>query len=105
MFLIVSRLDLVDKKYKLLTYYDDVTILSICVHSNPKAYNLQCFCAFPEGLFGKAKRKLLGRERDPDDDLSLFPADATGPDTPVVNATLVGGIDPAMWEPQEIGTR
>jgi len=53
-------------------------------------------------LFGKAKRKLLGKEMESGlTDVSSRPAGLlTATDA---SAAAVGGIDPALWEPQELG--
>jgi len=53
------------------------------------------------GLFGKAKRKLLGKELESgglnyDASVTTVSGDAS-------SAAAVGGIDPALWEPQELG--
>ena len=52
------------------------------------------------GLFGKAKRKLLKRDKDGDDVFSAFSGESSDA---VSSATNAGGIDPTMWEPQELG--
>jgi len=51
------------------------------------------------GLFGKAKRKLLGKEME--SGLTYVASSSTVTDTS--SAAAVGGIDPALWEPQELG--
>jgi len=51
------------------------------------------------GLFGKAKRKLLGKELE--SGLAYDASGSTVSDTS--SAAAVGGIDPALWEPQELG--
>ncbi len=56
------------------------------------------------GLFGKAKRKILGQEQEE----PVYSGGLTSsiPDVPVTTATGHGpsGIDPSLWEPQELGT-
>jgi len=55
------------------------------------------------GLFGKAKRKLLGKEME--SGLSYVASGSVGL-TAVAetsSSATVGGIDPALWEPQELG--
>jgi len=56
------------------------------------------------GLFGKAKRKLLGKEMESGlTDVTSRPAGLlTATDA---SSAAVGGIDPALWEPQELGKK
>lgn len=53
------------------------------------------------GLFGKAKRKLLGKEME--SGLSYVPSASVSLSTDAISSATVGGIDPALWEPQELG--
>lgn len=54
------------------------------------------------GLFDKAKRKILGKEQREDGAIGF--AQAYPEDIPTSTNTFdAGGIDPAMWEPQELG--
>lgn len=57
---------------------------------------LKYVICFLTGLFGKAKKKILG-EKDEVDDGGLQSSVYKSP------AVTVSGYDPAMWEPQEIG--
>ena len=53
------------------------------------------------GLFGKAKRKILGIDNEEGWEVSAtYHRSPTGNSPVTVNA---GGIDPYMWEPQLIG--
>ena len=57
---------------------------------------------FMTGLFDKAKRKILGKENREDGAVGFaqaYPDDITTGS----NAFDAGGIDPALWEPQELG--
>ena len=55
------------------------------------------------GLFGKAKRKLLGKEMEAG--LTYVAPGSVGLSTvgDTLSSAAVGGIDPALWEPQELG--
>ncbi|KAK2142843.1 hypothetical protein LSH36_907g00018 [Paralvinella palmiformis] len=53
-----------------------------------------------KGLFGKAKRKLMKKDKESDDVFSAFSGENSDA---VSSATNTGGIDPTMWEPQELG--
>ena len=62
------------------------------------------FLHFHSGLFDKAKRKILGKENREDGAMGF--AQAYPDDIPTGNTIFeTHGIDPAMWEPQELGTQ
>ena len=55
------------------------------------------------GLFGKAKRKLLGRDLEAGlTYVSSGPVSLSSAGD-ALSSAAVGGIDPALWEPQELG--
>ena len=62
------------------------------------------FLHFHSGLFDKAKRKILGKENREDGAMGF--AQAYPDDIPTGSTIFEAhGIDPAMWEPQELGTQ
>ncbi|XP_013417356.1 rabenosyn-5-like [Lingula anatina] len=57
-----------------------------------------------KGLFGKAKRKILAAiDSDEEDTVDSGPSGHPGSSTAVSQSVDAGGIDPTLWEPQEIG--
>ena len=53
------------------------------------------------GLFDKAKRKILGQDREDDSLLEYQSASVQG-DSAASSVGLVG-IDPRVWDPQDLG--
>ena len=62
------------------------------------------FVNIPSGLFDKAKRKILGKENREDGAMGF--AQAYPDDIPTGSTIFEAhGIDPAIWEPQELGMK
>ena len=55
------------------------------------------------GLFGKAKRKFLGKELETSSDFTGVEGLSLADPSSASSSSNVGGIDPTLWEPQEIG--
>ena len=56
-----------------------------------------------KGLFGKAKRKFLGKDREDGLSASGGYGSESSDSSRSPSTVDAGGIDPTLWEPQELG--